>query len=107
MAFQEYSEQRRLRIKDQEHYANRVNELAYLYIDAIFSCDASAGCSAPRSEDADRWRHLSDLLLRVVVRSAVARLHAGVPQSNVLARDATCSCPGPIYSLCSYISYKS
>jgi hypothetical protein len=40
MGFQEYSEQRRLLVNEQEYKETRVNELAYRYIDGIFSCDA-------------------------------------------------------------------
>jgi len=48
MIFEEYDESRRALAKEREHDANRINELAYQYIDMIFSCDA-AGYSGFRS----------------------------------------------------------
>lgn len=48
MIFEEYDESRRRLAKDREHDANRVNDLAYQYIDMVFSCDA-AGYSGFRS----------------------------------------------------------
>lgn len=45
MAFEEYSEQRRQKVAAQEQDAIRINELAYRYIDEIFSCEALAYAS--------------------------------------------------------------
>ena len=42
MEFQEYSEERRLATKECEHKVHRLNDLAYVYLDEIFSCDAVA-----------------------------------------------------------------
>jgi hypothetical protein len=42
MEFEAYADARLAQVTEQEHDANRVNELAYLYIDEIFSCDAGA-----------------------------------------------------------------